>query len=78
MTKDKIVLFVDGDKYEWDKNTITGAELRVLAGIPQGAQIFLKVPSMPDAPIADQTTTELVDRHGPARFSTQSPGSQAG
>ena len=78
MSKEKILLFVDGDKFEWEKTTITGAELRVLAAIPQGAQIFLKVPSKPDAPISDQTTTELVDRHGPARFSTQSPGSQAG
>jgi len=78
MSNEKILLFVDGDKYEWEKSTITGSELRVLAGIPQGAQIFLKVPSMPDVPISDQTTTELVDRHGPARFSTQSPGSQAG
>lgn len=47
MTKDRILLFVDGDKYDWDKSTISGAELRVLAAIPQGAQIFLKVPSSP-------------------------------
>ena len=78
MAKEKISLFVDGDKYEWEKNSITGAELRSLAGIPQNAQIYLKVPSKPDQPVNDQTVTELVDRHGPARFSTQSPGSQAG
>ena len=78
MSKEKILLFVDGDKYEWEKATITGAELRVLAGIPQSAQIFLKVPSKPDQPIGDQDSIELVERHGPARFSTQSPGSQAG
>lgn len=78
MAKEKISLFVDSDKYEWEKNTITGAELRSLAGIPQNAQIFLKVPGSPDQPINDQTVTELVERHGPARFSTQSPGSQAG
>lgn len=78
MAKEKISLFVDGDKYEWGKSSISGAELRSLAGIPQDAQIFLKVPSKPDQPIADQTVTELVDRNGPARFSTQSPGSQAG
>ncbi len=78
MSKEKIFLFVDGDKYEWEKSTITGAELRVLAGIPQNAQIFLKVHGKPDEPIADGTSTDLASHHGPARFSTQSPGSQAG
>jgi predicted component of type VI protein secretion system len=79
MSKEKRLLFVDGDKYEWEKDTITGAELRVLAAIPQNVQIYLKVPSKPDEPISDQTSTDLVNRHGgPARFSTQSPGSQAG
>ncbi len=78
MPREKISLFVDGDKYQWENHSITGSELRSLAGIPQNAQIFLKVPSRPDQPITDQTVTELVDRHGPAHFSTQSPGSQAG
>lgn len=78
MSKETFLLFVDGDKYEWSKAAITGAELRVLAGIPQNAQIYLKVPSKPDAPISDQTSTDLAGHHGPPRFSTQSPGSQAG
>lgn len=78
MAKEKFLVFVDGDKYEWEKSTITGAELRMLAAIPQGAQIFLKVPGKPDDPVSDNTTIDLASHHGPARFSTQSPGSQAG
>lgn len=78
MSKDKFLVFVDPDKYEWEKSTITGAELRVLAAIPQNAQIYLKIPGKPDEPVDNDTPIDLAEHHGPARFSTQSPGSQAG
>lgn len=78
MSKEKFLVFVDGDKYEWEKGTITGAELRMLAAIPQNAQIYLKVPGKTDEPVNNETTIDLANHHGPARFSTQSPGSQAG
>jgi len=79
MTKPfQFLLFVDGDKYEWDKGTITGAQLRVLAAIPDNVQIFLEVPSQPDMPVNNDTDIDLEKHHGPARFSTQSSGSQAG
>lgn len=71
-------LFVDGEKYEWEKNTITGAELRDLAGIPDSAQIFQHVPGKPDIEIKNDTVVDLEKHHGPVKFSTQSPGSQAG
>lgn len=74
----KELVFVDGDKYEWEKSTITGAELRTLAAIPQSAEIYLKVPGKPDEPVKNDTMIDLAKLHGPARFSTQSPGSQAG
>lgn len=74
----KYQLFVDGDKYEWEKSTISGAELRVLAGIPDNAEIFLKVPGSRDADVFNDTIVDLEKHHGPAKFSTQSPGSQAG
>ncbi len=74
----KFHLFVDGDKYDWDKSTITGTELRALAGIPEGAQIFQHVPGKPDIEIKDDTVVDLEKHHGPVKFSTQSPGSQAG
>lgn len=74
----KFDVFVDGDKYEWDKSTITGAELRVLARIPESAQIFEHVPGKPDIPINNDTVVDLAKHHGAVKFSTQSPGSQAG
>ena len=73
-----IHLFVDNVKYEWNKSTITGAELRVLAGIPDGAQIFEHVPGKPDIPVGNDTVVDLEKPHRPVKFSTQSPGSQAG
>lgn len=75
---EKYQLFVDGDKYEWEKSTISGKELRVLAGIPDSAEIYMKVPSKPDVEVSNDTVIDLEDHHGPAKFSTQSPGSQAG
>jgi len=78
MTKPQYFFFVDNDKYEWDKPTVTGADLRVLAAIPSGAQIFLKVPGKPDVPVIDSTSINLAEHHGPAKFSTQAVGSQAG
>lgn len=78
MDAKKFELFIDGDKYEWHENAITGAQLRQLGSIPEGVDIFLKVPGKPDQPILDQTSVDLEHHHGPAKFSTQSPGSQAG
>ena len=74
----KFLIFVDNDKYEWDKSTITGAELRVLAAIPESVEIFLEVPGKPDLEVKNNTVIDLEKHHGPAKFSTQSPGSQAG
>jgi len=73
----KFNLFVDHDKYEWDTTSITGAQLRVLAGIPDSAQIFQKIPSKPDLEITNSTIVDLTGP-GPERFSTQATGSQAG
>ncbi len=78
MDKKAFELFIDNDKYTWGEDTITGAQLRVLGAIPEGVDIFLKVPGKPDKPIENTTSVNLKEHHGPARFSTQSPGSQAG
>ena len=78
MDKKGYELFIDGDKYIWQQDTITGAQLRALAAIPEGVDIFLQVPGKPDKPINDDQSVNLKEHHGPARFSTQSPGSQAG
>ena len=71
-------LFVDGDKYESSESTISGAQLRDLAGIPDNVQIFQAVPGQPDIVVNDETVVDLENHHGPVKFSTQSPGSQAG
>ena len=68
MSKEEFILFVDGDKYEWKKSTITGDELRILAAIPQNVQIYLKVPGKPDESVNNDTTIDLAKHHGPARF----------
>lgn len=78
MGEEKFIVFVDGDKYEWEMSTITGADLRKLAAIPENVQIYLKFPGKPDEPVNTDTPIDLTKHHGPARFSTQSPGSQAG
>jgi hypothetical protein len=78
MDKKGFELFIDGDKYTWDQDSITGAQLRVLGAIPEGVEIFLQVPGKPDQQILDNKSVNLKEHHGPARFSTQSPGSQAG
>jgi hypothetical protein len=80
MDKDKkgFELFIDGDKYTWPDETITGAQLRTLGAIPEGVAIFLEIPGKPDKPIENNTVVNLKEHHGPAHVSTQSPGSHAG
>ena len=78
MDKKGFLLFIDGDRYTWEQDTITGAQLHVLGGIPEGVDIFLQVPGKPDQPFRNDTSVNLKEHHGPARFSTQAPGSQAG
>lgn len=78
MHKKDYKLFIDGEKYTWADDTISGAQLRVLGAIPEGVEIYLQVPGKPDEIIEDGQHVSLKDHHGPARFSTQAPGSQAG
>lgn len=69
--------FVDNEPYQWSLSTIKESDLRQLAGIPQGVNIFLKIPGKPDKEVLAGTVVDL-SRHGPERFSTQAVGSQAG
>lgn len=71
-------LFIDNERYDWDKDTITGAELRELSSLPDDVQIFWKIPSRPDQEVKNDTIVDLTKHPGPDRFSTQSVGSQAG
>lgn len=78
MDKKGFELFIDTDKYFWEQDTINGTQLRVLGSIPENVEIFLKVPGKPDLPISNSTSVNLKEHHGPAHFSTQATGSQAG
>jgi len=71
-------VFVDNDRYDWDQDTITGAQLRILASLPEDVSIFHKVPGHPDEEVKKDTVVNLTLQKGPDRFSTQSVGSQAG
>jgi hypothetical protein len=71
-------LIVDDVPYQWQKPTISGAEIRRLAALPEGTQLFMKVPGRPDREIADDTVIDLTARPGPEHFRSQSVGSQAG
>jgi hypothetical protein len=78
MDKKVYEIFIDNEKYEWHEDVITGLQVRELGHIPEGVQIYLEVPGKPDEEIKNETKVNLNDHHGPARFSTQSSGSQAG
>lgn len=71
-------LFIDNERFDWDKEVITGAELRELGSLPDDVEIFWKVPGQPDVPVYNDTVIDLTEHPGPDRFSTQSVGSQAG
>lgn len=71
-------LFVDNERYDWDNDTITGADIRTLASLPDNVDIFQHVPGEKDRPIANDTVVDLTEHPGPERFSTQAAGSQAG
>lgn len=71
-------LFIDNERYDWDKESITAEELRVLGAIPAGVQIFWKRPGQPDIEVGAGMVIDLAEHPGPERFSTQAVGSQAG
>lgn len=71
-------LFVDNERYDWNTDKITGAQIRTLASLPDDVQIFYKVPGQPDVEIKDTTIIDLSHTKGPDRFYSQAVGSQAG
>ena len=71
-------LFVDNERYDWEKDKITGAQIRKLASLPDDVQIFHKIPGQPDVEIKDTTIVDLSRTKGPDRFYSQAVGSQAG
>ena len=59
--------FVDGKKYEVEQASVTGADIKRIADINPGYQLFLETEGdEPDEPIADSTGVDLT--HGVKHF----------
>lgn len=43
LVKHKLTLTIDGKKFEWNNQFITGAEIKKLGGVKDGYQVFLKI-----------------------------------
>jgi hypothetical protein len=65
---------VDGKRYEWPHQYITGAQLRAVAHIEPNIGIFLEEPGpdKPDRPISDTSSINLAEP-GIERFYTVPP-----
>jgi hypothetical protein len=59
--------FVDAKKFETDQASLTGAEIKALAGVTTTYQLFLEEEGdKPDKPISDGESVNLV--HGTKHF----------
>jgi hypothetical protein len=59
----KFEFFVDAKKFETPKDSLTGAEIKQIAGVPQGYQLFEEeVGDTPDKPISDADGVNLAGK----------------
>jgi len=67
--------FVDNVKYETEKSTLTGAEIKaMITGFDPSYQLFLEGPGDdPDELITDSKSVSLEKEKGPRRFYTVPP-----
>ena len=67
--------FVDGNKFEWPNQNITGAQLRALVRIEPNVGIFLEEHGQdrPDKPINDTSSIDLDEKGGVKKFYTVPP-----
>lgn len=53
-------IFIDRKKYDWDKDTITGLQIKNLAGVDVAKyNVWQDVPGPEDLPIADDQSVDL-------------------
>ncbi|MFA5833947.1 MAG: hypothetical protein WDA22_10780 [Bacteroidota bacterium] len=74
-TGNKIFFFVDNKKYETEKTTLTGGEIKaMISGFDPSYSLFLEGPGdEPDRLINDSETISLEKDKGPKRFYTVPP-----
>lgn len=70
-------LIVDNEPYVWHEETITGKQIRELASVPDGVQVWKKNKGSPDTLVELGTVIDLT-QHGTERFSLQEASSGAG
>lgn len=68
--KKKFKFFVDGTKYETENQFITGLEIKKMANVPEGLDLYLDVPGYQDELIDDEKTVNL-SRPGVEKFITR-------
>jgi len=70
-------LIVDNETYDWSEGSITGKQIRVLASVPDGVQVWKKNKSSPDTLVELGAVIDLT-APGNERFSLQEASSGAG
>ena len=70
-------LIVEDEHYVWHENSITGAQIRTLASVPENVQVWQKIKHAPDLLIQPQDIVSLA-AEGTEKFSLQEASSGAG
>lgn len=65
----KIKIMIDQKPYDWEKDTITGAEIKQLAGVDASYGVWMQLPGPEDPPVADAESVDLT-QPGRDRFFT--------
>ncbi len=76
--KEKYKFKIENENYEWNNQSITGAEVRgVGPGIPDSMDLYLKVAGEPGRLIANEDSIDL-SKPGIEKFYAQDSSSEAG
>ncbi len=69
---------IENDVYDWDTQTITGAQVRTVGpGIPETMDLFIKKAGMPGRLVKNEDIIDL-EEHGIEKFYTHDAKSDAG
>lgn len=70
-------LIIDNETYEWPDSSISGQQIRTLAAVPDGVQVWKKNHGSPDTLVELGAVIDLT-QPGIERFSLQEASSGAG